>query len=152
MVLYASALKVNMRGSAIILAMGISALVVILAVAMMMSLRMDMRRVERLEHMTERHSLVMASEAMGMRMITSIFHGETQDRTFNWEEEGIKVMGELLDLPNATLSFDKEIPVEGEMKLLHTQLKYKKIIDVYSLFRLHDDRWDLLYRSYGARE
>jgi hypothetical protein len=152
MVIQVPVLNSRMRGSAIVLALGITSLVVILATAMIMSLRMDMRRVEKLETMTARHSLMMASEAMAIRLMTSIDKKESEETTFDWEEDGVKITGAVFDLPERDQPFDKDIPAKGTLKLLHTTIMYHKAIDVYSIFKQQDKTWRLLYRSHGARE
>lgn len=150
MVLRPTTLKSHMRGSAIVLALGITSLAVIIAATMMIALRMDMRRVEKLEAMTTRNSLVIASEAMAMRMLQADNEEPFTFQPFKFEEAGIKITGEVKALESHEFPSDVKLASNDELILLHTRLKSKKIIDVYSFFKHSDEGWSLLYRSQGV--
>lgn len=152
MVIYHRRVKAKMQGSAIVFALGITSLVVILATSMIMSLRTDIRLVEKLETMIRRQSWILASEATAKHMLSIKEKQASVERSFVVESEGVEISGVLLDLPKHGVALDKKIPVKGQLALLHTTVEGETPIEVYSLFKKQDKAWHLVYRSHGARE
>lgn len=152
MVIYPRAVKATMRGSAIVFALGITALVVILATAMMVSLKSDIRLVGKLETMQRRHAWVMASEANAVHMLNTKEEPVAVEQSFMIESDGVQIIGVLLELPKEGVALDKKIPVKGRLALLHTRVGGNAPIEVYSLLKKQNKIWHLLYRSHGARE
>lgn len=152
MVIPYRAIKARMRGSAIVFALGSTSLVVILATAMIMSLKADIRLVSKLETMINRQSWVMASEATAQHILSKKEDQASVEQSFVLESEGVKMTGVLLALPKDGKALDKKIPVKGTLSLLHTTVEGPTPIEVYSLFKKQDKVWHVLYRSHGARE
>lgn len=152
MVIYHRTMKVNMRGSAIVFALGITALVVVLAMAMVMSLRSDLRLTGKLGLMADRQAWISASEAMALHRLNHKDESAPIERSFSLDIDGQKIAGILLDLPPEGAVLDKKIPMKGVLSLLHTTIEVDPVIEVYSLFRKQDKVWQLMYRSHGARE
>lgn len=152
MVIYHRAMKDKMRGSAIVFALGITSLVVILAMAMILSLRSDIRLMAKLGVMSDRQAWIHASEAMALHRLNHKEESAPIERSFTLDIDGLKIAGILLDLPPEGAVLDKKIPMKGVLSLLHTTIEVEPVIEVYSLFRKQDKVWKLMYRSHGARE
>lgn len=151
MVIRPTVLNKQMQGTAVVFALGLMTLVATLATAMIVGLKSDIYRVKKLERMAEQHAWILGAEATAVNLLTGPIQAEDQPKTFAWEREGVKVSGELSALPRDMKIFDEIMPVEGQMRLLHTRLLYSKTMEIYSLLKLEDEDWHVVYRSAGVR-
>lgn len=152
MVLYPRINLAKAKGTAIVFALGITTLVVVLASAMIMSLRSDILMMEKLSTMTKIHRLIAASEAMALYTLSHDQDHEKKARSFELMLEGESMTGALIAMPSNRAVLDKKIPIKGVIAVLHTRIEGDLLVDVYSLFKKQNAEWQLMYRSHGARK
>lgn len=151
MVIYPRSLKGVCRGSILIYALGMTALVSTLSTAMILSLQSDMRWVNKQNVLIEQRSNLMAIETKTMTLLNSHEEKKRAKKSFEVTINGTPIKGDLLLLSNEKSAWDKKIPLKGSVAVLHSTINGSHPIEVYSIFNQKDKHWQLVYRSHGAR-